>query len=98
MQDTTDKAMLIELGRRLLEGSLNDAAIQARHRSDARIIFRRVTGSAQSIIFRGASVAAIVDDMASWKIADELLLDGFYETELTPDFDLNSKIQTSVGN
>lgn len=42
-----------------------------------RIFFRKVTGAAQSITLRGASVAAVVDDKDSWKIADELLLDGF---------------------
>jgi hypothetical protein len=42
-----------------------------------RIFFRKVTGAAKSITLRAASVAAIVDDMDGWKIADELLLDGF---------------------
>jgi hypothetical protein len=42
-----------------------------------RLFFRKVTGAAQAFTLRGTSVAALVDDMASWEKAAELLLDGF---------------------
>jgi hypothetical protein len=42
-----------------------------------RLFFRKVTGALHRITLRGATVAALVDDMPSWRVARELLLDGF---------------------
>jgi hypothetical protein len=42
-----------------------------------RLYFRRVTGQAARFILRATTVGALVDDMASWKVAEQIMLDGF---------------------
>jgi len=51
--------------------------ILSRAEVGGRFFFRKTTGEVERIILRGTTVNAIVDDMASWKVAHELLLDGF---------------------
>jgi molybdenum storage protein len=70
MQDTTDKAMLTELGRRLIEGSLSDAALQ--HATEATSNFailpwvNVVKIGGQSIMDRGRSaVGPLVDEIVA---------------------------------
>ena len=72
----------------------NDRAELELERADigGRLIFSRVTGKAKSFTLRAASVESLVDDMPSWHIADELLLDGFrYNRFLDTEIQVGSK-------
>jgi hypothetical protein len=50
--------------------------VLSRSEIGGRFFFRRVTGAVESIIMRVATITAIADDIKSWGIADQLLLDG----------------------
>jgi hypothetical protein len=48
-----------------------------RIRVDGRFVFREIEGSIGQLYLRGAKVDALVDDLESWEVTKNLVLDGF---------------------
>jgi hypothetical protein len=66
--------------------------VLSRARITGDLVFRRVTGMIRGFWLRGASVGGLVDDLASWLIVHNLVLDGFCYTRFS---DLDESVMSA---
>jgi hypothetical protein len=59
------------------DGPERSEIILSRSEIEGRFFFRKATGTAERIVMRATTVAFLGDDLDSWKIANQLFLDGF---------------------